>query len=381
MPMAEGSPDRRASTLAPGSPSVDALLEQIYSFGPSELGALCALAAAAGGAHDGTRVRIAGRGSREERPGPARSARGREETETCRMPIRGPVPGARTEAWLVAEAGDGAELDALAPIASLAGLILERHRLLREVRRARRERESTRSSLAHQLRGDLHVALMRIDSLALHLRGGEIDLEEMQGDVERLRDNLEDMVGEIRELMEAPARDDVAAVSSEPEVEVRIPELMRDLVRGADAPNPLEVEVEAEVPPLRADRDWMGAALSELVDVAGRSGAAPTLGIRSDDSAPGVHLVLGLSAPEATASDGWPGTPEDVAAQAPGFEHRVRAGGDRDEGEVSRPTLWELVEEMEGDLWITAGGEDRLEAHVLLPARKGEDADGGSGGA
>lgn len=374
------SPDPAGDAPRQDGRSDAALLEDLYRLGGSELACLCSLALRASELCGGRAIRVEPTPDRAPGDGdgedPRRDPCKEADPDGARVPVRGPGASGRAEAWLaVAPGGDGgapAGIDDLGPLAACAGLVLECHRLAREARRSRLAARRTWSTLAHGIRSHLQSAFLRADTLILSLGEGDPDADEMMDDLERLKGTVQTMAEEIRVLLEAPGPDarPPEEGASAPEEAVRIPELLREAA-GAEDAGPPRVEVEGDIPLLRADRRRLGAALGELVDVARRSRGTPSLTVRPDADGSGTRVILGVDLPR---PDARAAAPPSSGALAPGSASPAvadRSGGDGESEDAPLPSLRDLLEELGGRLRVEARGGDDVEVTVVLPARDG----------
>lgn len=366
----------------PVDPPVAVLEATLRRLGGSELACCCALAVTARELCGGRACRVEPAADRPDAagggPGPDRDTADGGDAGWHRIPLRGPGATGEPEAWLAVERRGGERspprADRLSALASLAGLALERHRLAREVRRARDNQKEIRAVLGHALRGHLHAALLRADGLLMGFRGdGDPDLAEVRGQLEQLKDTVEDMVAEIGDVVDGPdaggeGSPDRAGGTRE---DIRVPELLREAARGERAGDPPpRVEVEGEVPAVRADAGRLGPALGELFDLARSSSESPTLSVRSDGSSSGVHVEMSVDLPPLTGPDGGPEDPGAGGAASPGGGTPGGPAGDAS-GEVGPPSLREVVADLGGRLRIEAGRGSRATVEVVLPADGG----------
>lgn len=381
------SPSRGAGQprLGADSRTPTGLLEILRHVGDSELASGCALALRARELSEGRTSRVefapdrpptgsAGGDAPDGSPSPGSDRRWH------RTPVRGPGSPGRPEAWLaVALAGDEQAppgSDRLRAAAAVVGLILERHRLAGEARRARREAKAIRGDLGHAVRGHLHAALLRTDNLLLGMgRDGEADLGELREELETLKGTVEKMVEEIRDLLDAPddGGERPPGAKTGPEEAVPLPELLREAGRAAagGGDGPPGVEVVGEAATVRTDPRRLQAALRELFDLARRSRSEPTLTVRPDASASGVRVTLAVDLPQAPRSGPAPATERGEAGgdPAPAPSGPGRAGGDES---LDRPSLRALVPRLGGRVWIEAGEGGGVEVNVSLPAAEDE---------
>lgn len=355
-------------------PLVAALAAVLHRLSRSELVCCCALALGTRELTGGRSCRVEVPGGRPDAPGtgngPDRAPPGETGPGWHRLPVRGPGSPEEPEAWLDVELrGDESAppgLERLSSLAAVAGLVLERQRLAREVRGAREDADEARAVLGHALRGHLHAALLRADNLLLALReSGSPDLDEVRAQLEVLKGTVEEMVEEIRQVVEDPDVRSGASQRPSPggREQVDVPELLREAggaERNGDAP--FRVEVQGEVPAVRADPGRLGAALAELLDLARRSRSAPTLTVRPSGGSSGVRVELSVDLPPGLGQ----GEPEPGGGAPPRGDPFGGAGSER------RATLREVVTELGGTLRVEAGPGFRAKVGVVLPA------DGGS---
>lgn len=366
-------------------PLVAALAAVLHREPGSELACCCGLALRARELSGGRSCRVEVPGGRPEasggRSGPHRAPPEGSDSGWHRLPVRGPGTPEEPEAWLAVELrGDESGppgLERLSSLAAVAGLVLERHRLTREVRGAREDAEEARAVLGHALRGHLHAALLRADNLLLALRENDSpDIGEVRGQLEVLKGTVEEMVEEIRQVVEDPDVRSGASQRPSPgdREQVDVPELLRE-VGGAqrDRDAPFRVEVQGEVSAVRADPGRLGAALAELLALARRSRSVPTLSVRPSGDSSGVRVELSVDLPPGLGPEGEQEEPEEPEPEA-GAGSR---GSDRDDpsggtGSERRAALREVVTDLGGTLRIEAGPGSRATVEVVLPA------DGGS---
>lgn len=354
----------------PNHDTTAGLTEQLSRFGATELGCLCSLAVAARPRCGDRPVRIELAGSGAEGQGRNRPrSSSSDDHDGARLPIRGPCATGPTDAWLVVEpGGDGSsppDLDALGRLAASAGLMLERHRLDRDARRARQALEEARSTLAHGLRGHLHNVLIRTDTLLLGVQKGKMDAEELSEGLGKLRKSLIETTSQIRELLERPdaGAESAAGATDSPDQEVRIPELLREM---GESPRLREgflaVEIDGDVPALRIDRSRLASGLEDLFALARRSPDSATLTVRPDAASAGVRLELRLEPPSPSAADG----PSGERGGSDGASGSSESDGGTDD---ERPglSLRELSDAIGGRLRIETGTGTEVAVVVVLP--------------
>jgi hypothetical protein len=284
------------------------------------------------------------------------------------------------EAWLAVERHDGEgplpDLERLSTLTAFAGLVLARHRLARESRRARRETKELRGVLGHALRGHLHTALLRTDSLLLGLS------EDGDPDVARVREQLEDLkatvlrtVEEIREVVDAPDGPEEPSPRSaaEPREDLRVPELLREAAgREGGGEAELPVDVEGQIPDVRAAPRQLGPALEELFELARRSRSTPTLSVRPEGSPPGARIDLSVEL-DPFGDDDDPDEPEaDTGVSRAGAGPDDPDGPDGEEREEDRPSLRDVVDRLGGRLRVEADDRTRATVVVILPTGEGD---------
>lgn len=367
----------------PVDPPVAVLEATLRRLRGSELACCCALALAARELCGGRACRVepAGvpPGAAGGGPGPDGGPADGGDPGWHRIPLRGPGAPGGPEAWLAVERrGDERSpprADRLSALATLAGLALERHRLARELRRERGNAKEVRAVLGHALRGHLHAALLRADGLLMGLRGdGDPALAEVRGQLEQLKGTVEDMVAEIGEVVDetdaggegSPGR------AAGPREDVRVPELLREAARREPAGDgPPRVEVEGDVPAIRADAGRLGPALGELFDLARRSGGSPTLTVRSDGRSSDVHVEMTVDLPPLTGPEVGPEDPGASGGAPPGVGATSAGPAGGANGEDDLPSPREVVAELGGRLRIEAGRGSRATVEVVLPADGG----------
>lgn len=381
------SHDRDSGRFSPGQDdpvtAVQALMLPL--FGGSDLACCCSLALLACELSGGLRCRIELTG---DRSGAAEDPEASRRTASVeggpgwhRIPVR--APGARgvPEAWLVVERHDGEgpppDLDRLSPLATLAGLALARHRLAREARRARRDAKEIRKVIGHALRGHLHTALLRADNLLLGLpEDGEPDVARIREQLEGLKATVLRTVEEIREVVDAPDAPGEPSLRSaaEPGGNLRIPELLREAAEreGAGEAAP-PVDVEGQIPDVRADPRQLGPALEELFELARRSRSTSTLSVRSESSPPAARIDLSVELDPFTGDGGDPDEPEAHTGASPaGAGPDGPDGPNGEEREGDRPSLRDVVDRLGGQLRVEADDRTRATVVVILPAGQGD---------
>lgn len=377
---------RESPAAVPGpddNPPVTAVSAALHRLSGSDLACCCGLALRARELIGDRRCRVEVSGGRPDasgRPsGPLPTSADESDPGWHRLPVRGPGAPEEPEAWLAVELrGDESAppgLEGLTSLVAVAGLVLERHRLVREVRGAREDADEARAVLGHALRGHLHAALLRADNLLLALREDESpDLDEVREQLGVLKGTVEEMVGEIRQVVEeSGARSGASPRSTTGAGEqVDVPELLREAGGSeGDGDAPLRVEVQGEVPAVRADPGRLGAALAELLDLARGSRSASTLSVRPDDASSGVRLDLSVELPPGGPGPGGePREPEAGGGSFPPDAGRGEPAGDG--GEERRASLRGIVAQTGGRLRVEAGPKSRATVEVVLPA------DGGS---
>lgn len=352
-----GRPDAR-----PEDPRLAVLTSTLHRFGGSDLACCCSLALLAHELSGGRRCQVEltgdGSGAAEEPDAPQRTATVEGGPDWHRIPVRAPAAPGAPEAWLAVERHGGErtlpDRDRLSPLATLAGLALARHRLDREVRRARKETKELRGVLGHALRGHLHTALLRADSLLLGLpEEGEPDATRIREQLEVLKDTVLRTVEEIREVVEAPDDPEERSLrwAAKPKEALSILELLREAAgrQGGDERG-LAVDVEGQTPAVRADPRQLGSALEELFELARRSRSAPSLSVRSEGSRTGARIDLSVELDAFTGPE----------------------GGEGEEREEERPSLREVVDRLGGRLRVEAEDRTRVTVVVILPAGEGD---------
>lgn len=298
-----------------------------------------------------------------------------------RIPVRAPGAPGVPEAWLVVDRRGGEralpDLDRLSPIATLAGLALARRRLAREARRARRDAKEIRGVLDHALRGHLHTVLLRTDSLLLDLpEEGDPKSAVVRRQLEDLKDTVLRMVEEIREVVEAPdARDEPPSRSADgSRKDLRIADLVREALEmeWADKAAP-RLDVEGEIPPVRADPRQLGPALGELLDLVRRSRRTATLSVRPEASPSGVRIELSVELEPFTGTGAKEDEPATHAGASPvGARRDGREGPNGEKREEERPSLRDVVGRLGGRLRVEADDRTRATVVVSLPAGEGD---------
>lgn len=323
------------------------LPDQLSRFGSSALGCCCALALRASQLAGGRPCRVDLRGQ----PPPE------DDADGWPIPVRGRAGSEEVEAWISWERGETEWSSDVPPgldeLAAWAGVALERHRLALEARRARRAAEQARSALGHELRGHLHTAVLRAENLVLDLRGGDLDVAEVTRGIEALKDFMERMAREIESIVGDPdaGGEPAGRAGTAADRAVSIPDLLREeeLATAAGEERAPEVVVAGDVPPVRVDPDRLAGALEELFRLAGAARETPTVEVNRGDEASSVHIVL--------LADLGPPPGSGPGGNAPGTD------GDRD-----RPSLWEVVRDLRGELRVRAEEGTRVEVDVILPA-------------
>lgn len=359
------------------------LMEALRRFGESELGCCCALALRASEISGGLPCRV------ELSPGRSIPDEGECEPDGAsppgtdrgprRVPIRGPGSTGDPEAWLVVERpqGEGTRLlvDDLRALAACAGLKLERHRLAGDARVARRDAEEIRDHLGHALRGHIHTAHLRTETLLLELRrDGDPDIDALREKIEALRSTVWEMTEGIDELLEPPSGEKERSAGAAPGSRgaVRLPAILREAAEEKGVGDgPPHVEVADDVPPVRADPGRLASALGEIYDLARRSRGTPSLTVAPDGTLPGARIALSVEPHPLPASEVRP--EEDTAEERAVTANAERSGGG--EVEASRCSLRQLVVEIGGELRIEAGEGTRVKVIVVLPGV--EEGDGG----
>lgn len=333
-------------------PGLESLRDELRRHRDSELAVCCLLAVRAGQLRTGESCRVVLVGDPPTDQGPG----------STRLPLRGPEGS--IEAWLLLPAAGvdspAARPEELHSLAEDAAMVLERHRLVRAAGQLHLDLLEANASLAHELRGHLHSALLRIESLRLELGGDGADEGGVRNHLDRIRHLLWEMEEDVGEGLELP--DPTGATTPRSgggeDEELPVPELLREARGGGDEGAPgdalPELEIGGDLPPLRAARSRLLDGLRELLDVATRfsDGSVITL---SRASGPGVRMSLSVDlGPAPTAREGsgaW--------------------GPDPGGHEVPPPSLRQLVEDLGGRLWIETGGESLAEVVAILPAAKG----------
>lgn len=367
----------------PKDSTMDASLGMLQRFGDVELVCCCRLALRARELSSDRRCRVEISGGRPDASGmgngPDRVPPGESDPGWHRLPVRGPGTPEAPEAWLAVELrGDELAppgLERLSSLVAVAGLVLERHRMAREVRRARGEAEEARAVLGHALRGHLHAALLRADNLLLASREDRSpDLGEIQEQLRVLKGTVEEMVEEIRQVVEEPEVRSGAFLRPSPgdREQVDVPELLREAGGSERAGEiPFRVEVQGEVPDVRADPPQLASAFRELFELARQSPGAPPLSVRPHAASSGVRLDLTVELAPFTGRNDGPEDPGADGGAPPGGGTPGGPAGDASE-EDDLPSLREVVAELGGRLWIEAGPGTRATVEVVLPADGGE---------
>ena len=372
---------RESARPAPGpndDHAVAALASVLRRLAGSELASCCGLAVLARELSGGRpcRVELSGGhpGASARENGPDRGSSGESEPGRHRLPVRGPGTPGEPEAWLtVALRGDESAppgLERLSSLAAVAGLVLERHRLDREVRRARGEAEEARAVLAHALRGHLHAALLRTENLLVAVRrDGSPDFDEVREQLRLLKGTVGEMVEEIRQAVDArdaPGEGRTGPGAGRRE-EVDVPGMLReaaDAVRDGEGA-PLRVDVEGSVPAVRTDPRQLRSAFGELLDLARRARNTPTLAVRPRGPASGARIDLSVELPPLSGSGAGPQGHGTDADPSPGD---AGSGASSGKGrEVDDPSLRDLVARLGGRLWVEAGEGGLATVVVTLP--------------
>ncbi len=337
-----------------GNPDLAPFREELGRHRDSELAVCCLLAVRAGQLRGGGSCRVVLAGDPPTGPGPS----------PVRVPVRDPETSGSSEAWLLLPAaGDEtppSRLEELRSLAEETAMVLERHRLIRAAGRLHLDLLEANASLAHDLRGHLHSALMRIESLELELGGDGADAGEVRNHLDGIRHLLWEMEEDISEGLELPESTGATAprTGGGELQELPVPELLREArgEGGEDAPGEAlpELEIGGDLPPVRSDRVRLLGGLRELLDLATRSRDASVITL-SRASGPGVRVSLSV--------DLGPAPPA-----REGAEVRERAP---ERPEFLPPSLRRLVEDLGGRLWIEAEGGGRAEVVAILPAEKG----------
>lgn len=361
------------------------LTSTLHRFGGSDLACCCSMALLAHELSGGRRCQVEltrdRSGAAEDPDAPRRSASLQGGPDWHRIPVGAPAAPGAPEAWLAVERHGGERMlpdrDRLSPLATVAGLALARHRLDREARRARRETKELRGVLGHALRGHLHTALLRADSLLLGLpEEGEPDATRIREQLEALKNTVLRTVEEIHEVVDAPdAREERSLRwAAKPEEALSIPELLRKAAgrQGGDERG-LAVDVEGQIPAVRADPRQLGSALEELFELARRSRSTPSLSVRPEGPRTGARIDLSVELDALTGDVGEPDEPEARAGAS-----RAGAGSDGPDGpegeerEEERPSLRDVVDRLGGRLRVEADDRTRATVVVILPAGEGD---------
>lgn len=351
----------------PKDSAAASLLEQLCRFGASELAWCSALALRASELCGGRHCRIELAAARSTRVDP----------QYYWVPIPGPrTSSGKAEAWLAVERREnepaGAVPEELGGLVDLAGLLLERHRLMSEVGRARRAAEETRSTLGHAVRNQLNPAFLRAEYLLMQMRYGGPDRAEVKKSLDVFVRSVQELVKQIHQLLEASDGHEQSPVRtpSRREEPVRVPDLLRDTAEApGTAGGPLHVEVVGEVPPVRADRRRLKPILEELIDLVRESPGTPTLTVRPEVASSGVRVVLSvdLQPVSAAPSDHRGSARRQEAAAGRSEASAGSARFDRDASGPPRPSLRELLGELGARLSIDAYAGTRLVMILMLP--------------
>lgn len=336
-------------------------IEALHRSGPSALECALRLAMQAAELCGDRRIRV------ELPPFAAREVPGERRShvklstaveDTREVPVRGPG-SERVEALLhVEEGGSGPppRLDHLTRFVRQAGLVLERHRLAREVDRVRWQAAEDRANLAHSLRGPLNSALLRVDALLYGDREAALGGDRVTKDLRGLRDSVLAMAERIQETLDVPdaerrQRSSGATGSMGSE---RVSDLLLAAwtAGGRGAAGDLTLDVEVGVAPVPSGHGRLQAALAELVDVVRRSMAARVIAVTAHP--PGaVRVTVRLELPEAPPPEPGAGEPERRPV----------------------PSLSEVVAELGGRMWIDAGPDGGGEVTLVLPVAADESAE------
>ena len=275
-----------------------------------------------------------------------------EAADVLELPVGSPGGSGRVEALLQVENGSALpppRLDDLALLVRQAGLVLERHRLAREVGRIRWEAAEDRTNLAHSLRGPLNSALLRVDALLYGdpeaTLGGDWVVKDLRG----LRESVLAMAERIQGTLDVPdagrRRPSPASGSLEP---ARVSDLLR-AAWAAVAPGAgedLSLDVDAGVGPVASGQGRLQAGLEELLGMVRASRGTPAITVTTHP--PGaVRVTVSLELP----------------SEAPPPEL----------GPVERerkpvPSLPDVVAELGGRTWIDAGPDGRGAVTLVLRA-------------
>lgn len=323
-------------------------LEALYHFGPTALGCCVALAAQAARLCGDHRIRI------DFPPF-------REDGEAGAVPVRAPNEPERVDALLRVEprgAGSPPCHRRLALLARRAGLVLERHRMARELGRIWRDVARERSELAHKLRGPLNSALLRVDALLYSDPDARVGEDGVTSDLRGLRDSVTAMAESIQGILEVP--ESALQRPSVPRADSLGPVRISDLLRtvGETAGLPGGVNADADLAPVSADRDRLMSALAELFDLSRQARSAPEITV-APDGTEAIRVTAHLE-----PSRSGPQQPESAAPESD------------PEGWGAPPTtsLAEVVRELGGRLWIKAGRNAGAQVSFVLPTTSGEGA-------
>jgi signal transduction histidine kinase len=329
---------------------VDSYRDELRRQGDSELATCCLLAVRSGQLRGGVSCRVILAGE------PTTGLDGE-----ARVPLRSPGRSGSVEGWLLLPAAGKepppAGLEDLHPLAEDAAMILARHRLVRAAHRPHLALQEANASLAHDLRGHLHSALMRLESLDLELQGDDADEEEVRNHLDRIHHllwKMEEVIGERLEPSDSTAAAAARTGGGEGE-EHPIPELLREAreEEGEGAPGEAlpELDIVGDLPPVRGDRLRLLDGLRELLHLGARSRDGSVITV-SRAPGPGIRVelsgVLGAAPISREASEGW--------------EPDLQRSGS------PPPSLRQLVEDLGGQLWIEADGESLAEVVAILPA-------------
>ncbi|HSR41430.1 MAG TPA: hypothetical protein VLL48_04655 [Longimicrobiales bacterium] len=338
-------------------------IEALYLSGPSALGCGLSLAMQAAELCGDRRIRVElpPFGTREDPSERRASVNLSAELADARvMPVRGPGGSERAEALLHVEegrAGPASGLDDLTRFVRQAGLVLERHRLAREVGRVQWEAAQARTDLAHSLRGPLNSALLRVDALLYGDREATLGGDRVRKDLQGLRDSVLSMAERIQSTLDVPdtggrsgSSDGAGPMGSE-----RISDLLFAAwaAGGPSTGGDLTLDIEAGVGFVPSGHGRLQAALAELLDMTRRSRAARAIAVTADP--PGaVRVTVRLELPEAPPPGPGTGEPERKPV----------------------PSLPDVVAELGGRTWIDVGPDGVGEVTLVLPAvGGGERAD------
>lgn len=321
-------------------------LEALYGFGPTALGCCVALAAQAVRLCDDRRIRI------DFPPF-------REDGEPGAIPVRAPSEPERVEALLRVEprgAGPPPRHRRLALLARHAGLVLERHRMARELGRIWRDVAREHTELAHKLRGPLNSALLRVDALLHSDPDTRVGGEGVTRDLRGLRDSVTAMAESIQGILDVP--ESARRRPSFPRTDSLEPVSIADLLRtvGETAGVPGGVNADADLALVSADRDRLKDALAELFDLSRQARSAPEITVATDGTGAirvTAHLERSRSAPRQPDS------------AAPGSDP---AGW----GTPPTTSLAEVIAGLGGRLWIEADRDAGEQVSFVLPTTNGE---------